>query len=100
MKFGMTRVSSSFQMYNLETIPFIILITALIEVSFRTPENYDAVFLVICIAAFVNLSISLSVLSYSMPLILVPAAIIFSPIRPSVDSRPVHLAIFKVSLVL
>ena len=83
----------------LETIIFIILLITLIEVSIRKPTKYDAVFLSICIAAYFNLSIGLSVLSYSMHLTLFPAAIIFVPRSESADARPVILTIFKVSLV-
>jgi hypothetical protein len=86
-------------MYYLETIPFIILIITLIEVATRIPIKADAISIVICIAAFVNLPIGPSVLSYSMLLILVPAAIIFVPIRPSEDARPFPQAILIVSLV-
>jgi hypothetical protein len=53
----------------------------------------DAISLVICKAAFVNLSIGLSVLPYSMSIILVPAALIFDPIMPCEDAKPVPLAI-------
>jgi hypothetical protein len=83
----------------LETIPCIIFKIAFIEFAIRIPFDADAISFVICIDSFVNLSIRRSVLSYSMSLIPVPAAIIFAPIRPSVDAGPVFLAILIVSLV-
>jgi hypothetical protein len=86
-------------MYYKETIPFTILVSALKEVAIRKPCKADAISIVICIAAFVNLSIGPSELSYSMHLILVPAAIIFAPISVSVDARAALQAILKVSLV-
>jgi hypothetical protein len=86
-------------MYYLETIPFIILIIALIEVAIRIPIKAHAISIVICPAAFVNIPIGPSELSYSMLLILVPAAIIFVPTMVSVDARPFLQAILKVSLV-
>jgi hypothetical protein len=86
-------------MYYKDTIPFIILESALIEVAIRKPRNPDAISFVICPSAFENRSIGPSVLSYSMILILVEAAIIFVPIRPSVDARPADEAILIVSLV-
>ena len=86
-------------MYYKETIPFIILVSALKEVAIRIPIKPDAMFIVICPAAFVNISTGPSELSYSMPLILVPAAIIFAHISVSVDARPALQAILIVSLV-
>ena len=86
-------------MYYKETIPFTILVSALIEVAIRIPCKADAISIVICIAAFVNSPIGLSELSYSMPLILVEAAIIFIPISVSVDARAALQAILIVSLV-
>jgi hypothetical protein len=87
-------------MYYKETIPFIILVSALKEVAIRKPCKADAISIVICPAAFVNSPIiGPSVLSYSMLIILVPAAIIFVPISVSVDARPMSLPILKVSLV-
>jgi hypothetical protein len=86
-------------MYYLETIPFIILVITLIEVAIRKPIKADAILIVICVAAFVNLSIGPSELSYSMHLILDPAAIIFVPISVSLDARSVSLTILPVSLV-
>jgi hypothetical protein len=87
-------------MYYNETIPFIILVSALKEVAIRKPLKADAISFVICIAAFVNSPIICpSELSYSMPLTLVPAAIIFVPIIVSEDARPALQAILKVSLV-
>jgi hypothetical protein len=86
-------------MYYLETIPFTILVITLIEVAIRKPHKADAISIAICATAFVNLSIGPSVLSYSMLLILDPAAIIFAPISVSLDARPVIITIFKVSLV-
>jgi hypothetical protein len=86
-------------MYYKETIPFTILVSALIEVSIRKPLKPDAISIAICIAAFVNTSTGASELSYSMLLILVPAAIIFAPIIVSVDARAALEAILKVSLV-
>ena len=86
-------------MYYKETIPFIILVSALKEVAIRKPLKADAIEIAICKAAFVNSPISPSVLSYSMFLILVPAAIIFVPTSESADARPVSQAILIVSLV-
>jgi hypothetical protein len=86
-------------MYYVETIPFIILIITLIEVAIRIPIKADAIHIAICPAAFVDNPIGFSELSYSMLLILVPAALIYVPIRPSVDARPFLMAILKVSLV-
>ena len=86
-------------MYYLETIPLNILIITLKEGAIRIPTKADAIYLVICEAAFVNLSISPSVLSYSMLLTLDPAAIIFVPTSVSADARPVIQTILKVSLV-
>jgi hypothetical protein len=86
-------------MYYLETIPFIILIITLIEGATRIPIKADAISNVICPAAFVNFPIGPSELSYSMLLILVPAAIIFVPIMEIVDARPFLQAILIVSLV-
>ena len=86
-------------MYYKETIPFIILVSALKEVAIRKPIKPDAFSFVICKAAFVNSPISPSVLSYSMLLILVPAAIIFATIIVSVDARAALQAILIVSLV-
>jgi hypothetical protein len=86
-------------MYYLETIPFTILVITLIEVAIRKPIKADAISIVICEAAFVNLSIDPYELSYSMLLILDPAAIIFVPISVSLDARPVSLTILIVSLV-
>jgi hypothetical protein len=86
-------------MYYKDTIPFIILVSALIEVAIRIPLKPDAMSIVICPAAFVNTSIGPTFLSYSMHLILVPAAIIFAPIRPSEDARAALQAILIVSLV-
>jgi hypothetical protein len=83
----------------LETIPCIIFEITFIELAIRIPFDADAISFVICIDSFVNLSIRRSVFSYSMSLTLVPAAIIFVPIRPSEDARPVFLAILIVSLV-
>jgi len=71
----------------------------LIEVATRIPKKADAISIVICPAAFVNIPIGPSELSYSMLLILVPAAIIFAPTRPIVYARPFLQAILKVSLV-
>jgi hypothetical protein len=99
LKFGFSCESRSFKLYYLETIPFIILIITLIEVAIRKPIKSDAISYVICIAASVNLSIGPSVLSYSMLLTLVPAAIIFVPTSVSADARPLPPAILKVSLV-
>jgi hypothetical protein len=87
-------------MYYKETIPFIILVSALKEVAIRKPLKGDAIEIAICKAAFVNSPIICpSALSYSMFLILVPAAIIFAPISVSVDARPAPQAILIVSLV-
>jgi len=86
-------------MYYLETIPFIILLITLIEVAIRIPFKADAITFAICEAAFVNLSTGPSELSYSMLLILDPAAIIFVPTSESADARPVIQTILKVSLV-
>jgi hypothetical protein len=86
-------------MYYLETIPFTILVITLIEGAIRIPLKADAISIVICVAAFVNLSIGPSELSYSMLLILDPAAIIFVPTSVSLDARPVIITILPVSLV-
>jgi hypothetical protein len=86
-------------MYYLETIPFTILVITLIEVAIRKPIKADSISIAICVAAFVNPSIGPSELSYSMPLTLDPAAIIFVPISESLDARPVSIAILPVSLV-
>jgi hypothetical protein len=86
-------------MYYLETIPFIILIITLKEVAIRIPIKADAISIVICPAAFVNPPIGPSVLSYSMLLILVEAAIIFASTRPSLNARPFLISILIVSLV-
>jgi hypothetical protein len=86
-------------MYYKETIPFIILESALKEVAIRIPIKPDAISIVICPAAFVNLSTRPSELSYSMLLILVEAAIIFVAISESADARPALQAILIVSLV-
>jgi hypothetical protein len=86
-------------MQYLDAIAFTILIIALIEVAIRTPPKADAISFVICMAAFVNLSNGPSELSYSMHLTIDPTAIIFFPIRPSFDARPVSLINFPVSLV-
>ena len=86
-------------MYNKETIPIIILESALNESSIRKPINPYAISIGICPAAFENPSTGPSVLSYSMPLILVGAAIIFFSISISVDARPALQAILIVSLV-
>jgi hypothetical protein len=86
-------------MYYLETIPFTILVITLIELAIRKPKKADAISNIICEAAFVNLSTRRSELSYSMLLILEPAAIIFVPISVSLDARPVSLTILIVSLV-
>ena len=69
------------------------------EDATKIPIKADAISIVICPAAFVNIPTGMSVLSYSMHIILVPAAIIFAPTRPSVDARPFLQAILKVSLV-
>ena len=86
-------------MYYLETIPFTILIITLIEGAIRIPKKAHAISIAICEAAFVNIPIGPSELSYSMLLILVAAAIIFVPTMVSVDARPFLQAILIVSLV-
>jgi hypothetical protein len=83
----------------LETIEFIILISTKREIPLRTPIKTDAFPYIICPAAFVNASISLSELSYSMLHIIVPTALIFVSSRRSVDARSVLQSIFVVSLV-
>jgi hypothetical protein len=82
-----------------ETIPYIILISALIETPISIPIKTDAILFIICPGAFVNSPVSPSELSYSMSLTLVPAAVIFVPISPTVDARPILQAILRVSLV-
>jgi hypothetical protein len=87
-------------MYNKGTILYIILVSALIEVAIRKPINPYSISFVICPAAFENSSIGFSVvLSYSMHLILLEAAIIFVPLSIIVDARPALQAILIISLV-
>jgi hypothetical protein len=87
-------------MNNMDTIPQIILISAMKESPIRIPIKTDAIPFIICPAAFVNPPIDESELSYSMLLILVPGAIIFVPAKPpSVQPRSVLLALLKFSLV-
>jgi hypothetical protein len=83
----------------LETLPFISLIITLVEVAIRKPIKANAILFIICIAAFVNLAVGPSVLSYSLRFTPDPAAIIFPPVRPSVDALPVLQAILIISLV-
>ena len=85
--FGIFSISI-LKMFYEETIPFIILISAKIEIPFSTPTKTYAIHFIIFPAAFVNPPISISILSYSMFLTLVPAAVIFFLISPSVDARP------------
>jgi hypothetical protein len=63
-------------MNYLEIISYIIFIKALIEVAFRRPFKADAVSFIICPAAFVNIPISISKLSYSMFLIILKVTVV------------------------
>jgi hypothetical protein len=74
-------------MHYKEIILFIILVSALNEFAIRKPSQPDAITFVICPAAFENSSIGFSILSYSMHLVLVEAAIIFVPISKIPDAR-------------
>jgi hypothetical protein len=85
-------------MYHIKTLLFIILPLPLKEIAIRIPIKTDAIPFAICPAASVNDSIWLSLISYSKSLTFAPAAFISCPITPSVDARPVHLTILKVSL--
>lgn len=73
-------------MHGLDTKPFTILISALIEGAIRIPLKAYAIFFVICIAAFVNVPILVSVLSYSMSLIFVYLALVFVSVSVDDDS--------------
>jgi hypothetical protein len=86
-------------MNYVETIPFIILISAKREDLTTIPKKADSTLIIICPAAFVNYPIRVSILSYSMSLTLVPGAVIFFPIRASEDARPILDAILNLSLV-
>jgi hypothetical protein len=96
--FGISSVSILI-INHVETISFIILISAKIEIPIIIPIKTDAIHIIICSGAFINTPIRASKLSYSMFLTLVPAAVIFVRISPSVDAIPILDIILSLSLV-